>query len=111
MDIFFIVLAIILMGFVFVGIFVLGMLFAVHLVTDAQDDARYERLREEYYRLAGYKNIGDPRPYVPPKSVVIPRNKLPRNRMLPGMNALDRLMREGKRGTVMWRAGDRQKAD
>lgn len=105
-----IVLAIILVGFILVGVFVLGMLLAVRLLTDAQDDARYDRLKEEYYRLAGYRNPGDPMPYCPPKSVVIPSRKLPRKTMLPHMNTLDRRMREGKRGTILWRAGDRQKA-
>lgn len=109
MDFFYAVLLILVAGLILVGIFVLGMLFSVRLVTDAEDDARYDRLREEYYRLAGFKNLSDPRPYVPPKSVVIPSNKLPRNRILPGMSKLDRMMREGKRGTVMWRPEDRQK--
>ena len=109
MDIVFVVLAVALVGLIMVGIFTLGAFFAVRLITDAQDDARYDRLRQEYYMMAGYRNPGDPKPYVPPKSAVITRSKTPRNRMLPGMSALDRLMKEGKRGTMMWRAGDRNK--
>lgn len=104
MDILYVVLAVILGGLMMTGIFTLGALFAVNLVNDAQDESRYARLREEYYRLAGYRTTADPKPYVPPRQVVI---KTPRHRMLPGMNALDRLMKEGKRGTIMWRAGDR----
>ena len=104
----YIVLAVLLAGLMMIGIFVLGMLLAVRLLTDAQDDARYDRLKEEYYHLAGYRNPGDPKPYFPPQSVVIPNTKTPRRRMLPNMNSLDSLLREGKRGTVMWRAGDRK---
>ena len=107
MDAFYVVLGIILTGLMMVGLFTLGMIVAVRLMTDAQDDAKYDRLREEYYRLAGFRNMGDPKPYVPPRSVVIPRSKTPRNRVLPGMSAIDRCMREGKRGTVMWRPSDR----
>ena len=108
MDFFYAVLLILMAGLILVGVFTLGMLLAVRLLTDAQDDARYDRLREEYYRMAGFKNLGDPKPYVPPQSAVIPSNKTPRNRILPGMSKLDRLMHEGKRGTVMWRPEDRQ---
>ena len=110
MEVFYTVLAVILAGLMMVGLFILGMLFAIRVLTDAQDDAKYDRLREEYYKLAGFKQLGDPMPYVPPRSVVLPKRKTPRNKILPGMNTLDRLMKEGKRGTVMWRAGDRQKA-
>ena len=106
---FYFVLALILIGLMMVGIFTLGALFGAHLINDAQDDARYDRLREEYYRMAGYRNPGDPQPYFPPRSVVIPSRKTPRSRLLPGMSAIDRLLKEGKRGTVMWRAGDLQK--
>ena len=108
MDFFYAVLLILIAGLILVGVFTLGMLLAVRLLTDAQDDARYDRLREEYYRLAGFRNIGDPKPYVPQQSAVIPSNKTPRNKILPGMSKLDRIMREGKRGTVMWRPEDRQ---
>jgi len=110
MEAIYIVLTVALVGLIMVGIFTLGALFAVHLITDAQDDARYDRLRQEYYMMAGYRHPGDPKPYVPPKSVVITQRKTPRNRLLPGMSALDRLMKEGKRGTMMWRAGDRNKS-
>ena len=109
MNVYHITLAVILFGFLLVGVFVLGMFVAVRLLTDAQDDARYDRLREEYYRLAQFRNLGDPKPYIPPKSAVLPRGKTPRNCVLPCMSALDRRMKEGKRGTIMWRAGDRQK--
>lgn len=106
MDIVYIVLAIIFMGVMFVGVFVLGVLLMKHVYRDAQQEARYDALSLEYYRMAGVKTIADPRPYVPPRPVT-PR----RRTMLPGMNALDRLIHEGKRGTIMWRAGDRKKAD
>lgn len=104
----YIVLAVILVGLMMVGIFTLGALFAIQIITDAQDDARYSRLKQEYFNLAGYRRQGDPNPYVPPQPVVIPKRKTPRSRILPGMSQLDRLMHEGKRGTIMWRAGDRQ---
>ena len=106
------VLVALLLGLVFVGIFVLGMLFSLRLWNDAREDAMYERVKEEYYLACGFRHVGDPVPYVPPKSVVVSRRKTPRaRRLLPGMSKLDRLMREGKRGTIMWRAGDRKKAD
>lgn len=93
----------ILLGIIMIGIFILGALFNKHLTEDAQEQARYDAMRNEYYRLAGVKSIADPRPYVPP------RPRTPRGRViLPGMSKLDRLMREGKRGTIMWRAGDRK---
>ena len=109
MDICYVALAILIVGLIMTGVFTLGALFAVRLLADAQDEARYDRLREEYYRLAGFRQLGDPKPYVPPRPVVIPSTKLPRKRMLPHMSALDRMMHEGKRGTIMWRAGDRSK--
>ena len=106
-----IVVAVLVVGLIMVGIFALGMLFAVNLLADAQDKANYDRLREEYYMLANFKNMGDPKPYVPPQSALIPRRKTPRGRWrwLPGMNSLDRLMKDGKRGIIMWRAGDRRR--
>lgn len=104
MDVFYMVLGILFFGLMMVGVFVLGMLFMSMIFHDEQREARHDLLREEYYKLAGVHKPTDPRPYVPP----IPRT--PRGkRFLPGMNALERLMREGKRGTVMWRAGDRNK--
>jgi len=109
MNAVYVILAVILVGLMMVGIFTLGALFAIQILTDAQDDARYDRLKQEYFNLSGYRRPGDPKPYVPPKPVVIPRRKTPRARILPGMSQLDRLMREGKRGTIMWRAGDRNK--
>lgn len=110
MDIVYIMLAVLLVGLIMVGIFVLGMITAKILIEDAQDESRYDRLREEYYQLAGFRKLGDPAPYVPPRSAVIPKRKTPRRCMLPCMDALERLMREGKRGTIMWSAKDR-KAD
>ena len=109
MNVVYIVVSVALVGLLMVGIFALGMLFAANLLADAHDAAQYDRLREEYYMLAQFKNIKDPRPYVPPQSVVIPNRKLPRSKWLPGMSSLDRLMRNGKRGTIMWRAGDRRR--
>ena len=108
MDAFYVVLVIVIVGLMMTGVFTLGALFAIRIMTDAQDDARYDRLREEYYRLAGFKQLGDPKPYVPPRSAVIPSTKLPRKKMLPHMSTLDRYMKEGKRGTIMWRAGDKK---
>ena len=98
-------LFIIITGMIITGVFVLGMLFMRALYHDAQEEARYDARRYEYYRLAGVQKASDPRPYVPPRPVT-PRGR----RMLPGMDALARLMKEGKRGTVMWRAGDRKSA-
>lgn len=98
------VLAVLLVGLMMTGIFTLGALFTVRLTSDAREDDRYDRLREEYYRLAGYRQAGDPKPYFPPK----PAAEYTR-RVLPGMSALDRLMKQGKRGTIMWRPGDLNK--
>ncbi len=105
MDIFYIVLAILLMGLMDVGIFVLGALFMKSSYHDAQEEARYDQQRLEYYRLAGVRKPTDPRPYVPPRPIT-PRKRM----MLPGMSRLDRMMKEGKRGTIMWRAGDHKNA-
>lgn len=103
MDVFYFALAILIVGLMMTGFFVLGMLFMKNTYHDAQEDARHEQLRQEYYRLAGVQKPSDPRPYVPPRPIT-PRKRL----LLPGMSALDRLMREGKRGTILWRAGDRK---
>jgi hypothetical protein len=105
-----IVLAAALIGLVCVGMFVLGMLLARYFILDAQESAKYDRLREEYFRLAGVSSITDPKPYVPPKVYVSPFPRTPRNRILPGMGALDRRMKEGKRGVIMWRPSDRRRA-
>ena len=96
-------LGIILVGLMALVIFLLGAFFMRHIMEQAYEDARYAQKVEECYRLAGYQKPGDPKPYVAPQ----PRT--PRNTVLPGMGALDRLMKAGKRGTVMWRAGDRPK--
>ena len=101
----YIVLAILLFGAMMVCVFICGALFCKHLIEDAQEQARYDAMRNEYYKLAGVKTIADPRPYVPP----MPRTPR-KNIMLPGMNKLDRLLHEGTRGTIMWRAGDRKNA-
>ena len=105
MNVFYVVLAILCMGLVMVGVFALGMLFMKSAYRDAQEEARYDQTRLEYYRMAGVRKPTDPRPYVPPRPIT------PRRRMiLPGMSTLDRLMKEGKRGTIMWRADDRKNA-
>lgn len=101
----YIVLGFLLVGIVMVCVFILGGIFARHLMMDALDEARQQRANEEYYRLAGYQHVGDPKPYVPPTL----RPKAPRSKMLPHMNTLDRLLHEGKRGTIMVRAGDHRK--
>lgn len=106
MDDLYVFLAIAIDCIIALVIFIAGVLFGQRLIRNAIDDARYDRLKEEYYRLAGYRRPGDPKPYVPPKSVIIQRKRVPRSRMLPGMGALDRAMREGKRGTIMWNAGE-----
>ena len=101
----YIVFAIIILGVMFVCAFIIGGIFARHLIMDALDEARRQRQAEEYYRLAGCHHAGDPKPYIPPTL----RPRAPRARMLPHMNTLDRLLHEGKRGTIMVRAGDRRK--
>lgn len=102
----YIIVGILLISIIMVCSFVVGALFSKHLIEDAQEQARYDAMRNEYYRLAGVKTIADPRPYVPP------RPRTPRARtLLPHMTQLDRLMHEGKRGTIMWRAGDRKKRE
>lgn len=101
----YIVLSVVLLGIMFVCVFVLGGIFARHLMLDALDEARRQRQSEDYYRLAGYQHVGDPKPYIPPTT----RPKAPRSKMLPHINTLDRLLHEGKRGTIMVRAGDHRK--
>jgi hypothetical protein len=106
MDVFYATLAVLVTGFIILGVFVLGMLFMKHIVHEEQQEARYDAMRYEYYRLAGVQKPTDPRPYVPP------RPQTPRaHRILPGMDKLERLMQERKRGTIMWRAGDRKSAE
>ena len=102
----YIVLAIAFLGVMMVGVFILGGMFARHMILESLDEARRQRIAEDYYRLAGVRTPADPRPYVPPTV----RPKAPRSRMIPHMSTLDRLLREGKRGTIMVRAGDRRKA-
>jgi hypothetical protein len=97
----YIILGIILCGIAAVCIFILGGLFTRHLMLDALDEARRERMMEDAYRFCGVKHPDDPKPYIPPTM----RPKTPRNRYIPGMSALDRLLREGKRGTIMVRGG------
>lgn len=86
--------------------FILGMNYMKNIIHEEREKTQYEEMRHEWYRFAGVQHPGDPVPYVPPKKY---KYRTPRGRMLPGMDALNRLMREGKRGTVMWRAGDRNK--
>ncbi len=101
----YIVFAVLISGLLLVLFFILGALFCRHIIDEAQEQARYEALRYEYYKLAGVRTPSDPKPYVPPV-IRTPRA----HAMLPGMGKLDRLLRDGKRGTMMWRAGDRNKS-
>ena len=100
----YIVFAIVLIGIIMTCVFMLGGFFARHMMMDALDEARRQRTIEEYYHLAGYHQTGDPKPYIPPTL----RPRTPRSRYIPHMSTLDRLLREGKRGTIMVRAGDRK---
>jgi len=98
------VFAVMLLGLMFVLFFILGALFCRHIVIEAQERAQWERMRDEMYRNVGWRKPGDPRPYVPPRPIT------PNARgVIPGMSKLDRMLREGKRGTIMVRAGDRMK--
>lgn len=99
------VLGFVLVGILMVCVFILGGLYTRHLIMDALDEARSQRMTEDYYRLAGVRSASDPKPYIPPTA----RPKTPRARILPHMNTLDRLLHEGRRGTIMVRAGDRNK--
>lgn len=101
----YIVLGVIFTGILMVCTFILGGLYTRHLMMDALDEARRQRQSEEYYRLAGYQHVGDPKPYIPPTT----RPKAPRARMIPHMDALDRLLHEGKRGTIMVKGGENEK--
>ena len=98
----YIALAILIVGVILVFIFVLGGLYTRHIILDSLDEARRQRMAEEYYRLAGVRSLADPKPYVPPTI----RPRTPGVRMLPHMNTLDRLLHEGKRGTIMVRPSD-----
>ena len=99
----YIVIGVIVSGVLMVLFFILGAMFCRHLVMEAQEQARYDAMRYESYRLAGVQKMADPRPYVPP------RPRTPRARgWLPGLTQLDRMMREGKRGTILWRPEDRK---
>jgi len=97
-----ILLAAVLMGVLFIIAFILGALFVRHLIMEAQEQARYDRMSEEYFKMAGANGWNSPRPYVPP------RPRTPRRRILPHLDKIDRMMHEGKRATVMVRAGDRK---
>lgn len=103
MDIFYIVFGIILVAIMMIGSFMAGAFFMKTLYRDAQEDARYDTMRYEYYRMANVQNMASPRPYVPPKPVTPMRRWVS-----PHMGALDRRLKEGKRGVIMCRAGDRQ---
>ena len=81
-----------------------GMQYMRTIVHYEQQEARYDAMRYEYYRMTGFQKMADPRPYVPPNPIT-PREKA----FLPGMNQLGRMMREGKRGTIMWRPRDRRR--
>ena len=106
METVYVVLTVLLVGLMMTGIFTLGALFAVRLTSDAHEQNQYDRLREEYYRMAGYRHAGDPKPYFPTRQAAQYTQKV-----LPGMSALDRLMKQGKRGTIMWRPEDRQQKE
>ena len=81
----YIVLAIILVGIMFVGIFVIGALFSRHILLDALEDARHDQLRQEYYRMAGVRTPTDPKPYVPPRiRPVAPQTR----QFIPGMSIM-----------------------
>ena len=53
----YIVLSVVLLGIMFVCVFVLGGIFARHLMLDALDEARRQRQSEDYYRMAGYQHV------------------------------------------------------
>lgn len=97
-----ILLMCLLTGVVFVGIFVLGSAYSLKISHERQACERKDELRQRYYDLAGYKQPGDPKPYVPPVQRY--------HRRLPHLDILDRKLRNGQRGTVILRAGDRNKA-
>jgi len=97
------VFAVLLAGIMLVLFFILGALFCRHIMTEAQEQAQHEALKYEFYRMAGVQKITDPKPYVPP---VTPRA----SGLIPGMGKLERMLRAGKRGTIMVRAGDRNKS-
>ena len=84
--------------------FILGGICTRRVMLDALDEARRQRQMEEYYRLCGYQKVGDPMPYVPPTI----RPRTPRSRFLPHMDKLDRILHEGKRGTIMVSAEERE---
>lgn len=90
--------SVVLIAILLIVAFMTGVWFANRTAKDAREDAEYARLRDEYYRIAGYRCAGDPKPYVPPQSQF--------RRVLPGMGDLDKLLKNGQRGTVMWKAGD-----
>lgn len=66
MECYYVALEIILVGIIALGIFLLGALFMKRIMENAYAYAMYAQRREEYYRLAGYRQPGDPKPYVPP---------------------------------------------
>lgn len=97
------VFAVLLAGIMLVLFFILGALFCRHIMTEAQEQAQHEALKYEFYRMAGVQKPTDPKPYVPP---ITPRA----SGLIPGMGKLERMLRAGKRGTIMVRAGDRNKS-
>ena len=106
METVYIVLAVLLTGLMMTGIFTLGALFAIRITNDAHEQDDHDRMRDEYYKLAGYRQAGDPEPYFPNRSCAEYTR-----RILPGMSALDRAMKQGKRGTILWRPEDRQQKE
>ena len=103
MNVFYVVLAVLLTGLMMTGLFTLGALFALRITSDAHEQDEHDRMREEYYKLAGYKRSGDPKPYFPNRTCAEYTR-----RILPGMSALDKMMKQSKRGTIIWRPEDRQ---
>ena len=92
-----ILLMCLLTGVVFVGIFVLGSAYSLKISCERQACERKDELRQRYYDLAGYKQPGDPKPYVPP----VQRYR----RRIPHLDVLERRLRNGQRGVVMVRGG------
>ena len=82
-----IIVAILMMGCFFAGIYVAGI-----LAQDAEDEAQYRARKAEYYREAGVRTLNDPLPYVAPP--------VRRRRRIPHLAEIDRRLKSGERGTV-----------
>lgn len=99
----YIVLVALLFALLMLICFVAGAYFCSRTMEIAQRQAREDALHYAYYHMAGVMSPTDPMPYVPP---VTPRART----FMQGMSKLDRLLKQGKRGTIMVRAGDRNKS-